>query len=165
MATPNNTPTICRAEASVTARAVEYSNQSDLDFNGGMNLAASNSPGIGINTGDVTTVAAERWTLADQHTNERKPQNAGHIGVTGLAAGNNTVNNSVADYLAEAVPVTCVMAQQDEDVPNWNDPAHLVTVVAASVANGADIDASGVYNRTGQTIFAGDVVWGVEITA
>ena len=144
MATPNNTPTICRAEASVTARAVEYSNQSDLDFNGGMNLAASNSPGIGINTGDVTTVAAERWTLADQHTNERKPQNAGHIGVTGLAAGNNTVNNSVADYLAEAVPVT---------------------VEAVSVTDGADIDASGVYNRTGQTIYAGDVVWGVEIKA
>jgi len=70
---------------SVAARAIEVPAAS---FDDGMNLGASNAPGIGIAT-DVAnlTGASSGWTLLDQFAAARTPQDSQHIGGDGLDDG------------------------------------------------------------------------------
>lgn len=66
----------------VTARKLEVT---AADFDGGVNNAASNAPGIGIAVGQANAAGTdEQFTLLDQAGAVRVPQDSAHIGVTGL---------------------------------------------------------------------------------
>lgn len=61
-----------------TARALEVD---AADFDNGMNLGASNAPGIGINMNEGAVVGTpEQFTLLDQHGNAREAQISQSIG-------------------------------------------------------------------------------------
>jgi len=151
-----NDATICRNEAAVTNRTAEYSNQTELDFDGGMNLAASNAPGIGI-ASTVVNTSEENWTLLDQTETARTPQKSQHIG----GSGEQKVDPQPQGF-TDSYSATYVVTQLDENGENgdFNDEAHYVTVVAGPVAPGAPIDGGSVINNTGTTLQTGDVVWG-----
>ncbi len=74
--------------AAVVARSAEVPLAS---FDNGMNLGASNAPGVGIATdGGVQTQDLDQsgqWTLLDQDGDARTPQNSQHIGGSGLGDG------------------------------------------------------------------------------
>ena len=86
-------PTLFVEDASVTARALEVTGAS---FTTGMNIGASNAPGIGINEAGGalpdkdTDAAGWNWTLTDQDEAARTPQ------VGQLVGGDGYVNRTVA---------------------------------------------------------------------
>ncbi len=140
-----NLPTYGRNETSVTAREAEVTN---ADFDGGMNLGASNAPGIGINTGDWQQWGEkdERWTLLDQAAAARDPQDSQHIGGDGLGDGDATV--------------TPIQAVQGADV---NDTLSLVTAAQDTAPDaGLEAGGTGTVNRTGKTVPTGAIVWGTD---
>lgn len=68
--------------ASVTQRKLEVP---DADFDGGCNLAASNSPGLGIATDNPgLDESLPEWTLLDQDGDARNPQAGQALGGEGL---------------------------------------------------------------------------------
>jgi hypothetical protein len=143
-----NLPTYGRNEAAVTSRAAEYSDNPDLDFSGGLNLGASNAPGVGICTG-VVNPKLDDWTVVDQYNVQRTPQGTQHIGITGLAVGSD---NRLLSYDVQAV--------QGADV---NDTVSFIEATIAA-APGADA-GSGVINRSDETLAIGDRIWGVTAVA
>lgn len=89
----------------VAVRGLEILKNTQL--NGGCNVPASNSPGIGIaNAGDVSTINLDQslpnWTLLDQDGDPRTPQVGQYIGGSGLGAGvagKGTVGITVSNSL------------------------------------------------------------------
>lgn len=69
---------------SVTARDAELNTSGQ--FAGGVNLAGSNAPGIGIATGNGQCKLSD-WTVRDQWVAARAAQESQHIGGTGLGSG------------------------------------------------------------------------------
>lgn len=76
------TPTVFVETVTVAARALEVP---DAAFDDGMNLGASNAPGIGINFGGGAIVGEpQQFTLLDQDGDARNPQVSQVIGGDGL---------------------------------------------------------------------------------
>lgn len=67
--------------ATQTARSAEVPN---ANWTGGMNVAASNAPGIGINAGGGSLVGSTQWSLLDQDGDARTPQVGQVLGGEGL---------------------------------------------------------------------------------
>ena len=82
MANPN-APTFFQDN---TAKAVREAETPAADFDDGMNYGGSNAPGIGIGTQEGG-VQPPQWTLLDQDSDARVPQNSQHIGGSGLGDG------------------------------------------------------------------------------
>jgi hypothetical protein len=142
MTLPANLATYGRNETAVTAREsdVEFA-----DFDDGVNLGASNAPGLGVSTG-VVNPKLSNWTVADQFGVAREPQQTQHIGVTGLVDGSD---NKLTGYAIQVA---------DYEAVDINDEAHFIEATIAAVP---DADAgSGVINRTLTTLAIGDRIWG-----
>ena len=131
---------------SVAARDAEM--EVSGQFAGGMNLAGSNAPGIGINTGNIDP-KLEDWSVLDQAGAARAPQDSQHIGGDGLGAGDATNN-----------PINCV---QGADI---NDTLSYITALSQA-APGAGFGAASAdpVNRTDVTIEIGDRAWGTNTVA
>ena len=142
-----------RNAASVTARAADFTTGvgSTPDFNGGLNLGASNAPGIGINTGGFDP-KTDDWTTLDQAATGRTPQVSQHIGGSGYTV-DGTGDTDTDD-------IRCVVAQLDDDTPDYLDPAHFVVADQTALPNASPLasDAT-LVNRTGTTIVAGQRLW------
>lgn len=164
-----NVPTYLQDAASTAARNAEYTGDplSDIDGDGtynsylGCNRGGSNSPGLGINTGDIsylngTDPLPEKWTLLDQAGAGRTPQESQHIGGNGLGG---TLPSSGGDQSVEPVRHVIQPASAPGTV-DTNDTANFV--VADSVAApGAIADTvTGTVNQTDRTTAIGDVLWG-----
>jgi len=86
-------------EAAITGRALEVP---DADFTDGMNNAASNAPGVGVNAlGGAVAGTPEQFTLLDQDGDARVPQvsqvlgGAGFIDVAGYPSSGGVEGKSV----------------------------------------------------------------------
>jgi hypothetical protein len=149
-----NLPTYGRSESAVTSRAAEYADDPDLDFDGGLNLGASNAPGIGICTGVVNPKLSD-WTVDDQFGVTRAPQGTQHIGITGLVVGSD---NPLLKY--------DVQAAQYEVTPGVDDINDTLSFIEATIAAAPGADAgSGVINRSDETLTIGDRIWGTDTVA
>jgi hypothetical protein len=131
-----------RNEGAITAREsqVEFA-----DFDDGLNLGASNAPGIGISTGVVNPKLTD-WTVEDQFGVAREPQQSQHLGITGLQDGSD---NPLLGYAVQAA---------DYEAVDINDELHFIEASIAAVP-GADA-GGGVLNRTDETLTIGDRIWG-----
>jgi hypothetical protein len=152
-----NLPTYGRNESAVTSRAAEYSDNPDLDFNGGMNLSGSCSEGIGINTGGVNPKTQD-WTLLDQFSVPRTPQGAQHIGITGLGVGST---DPLLTY-----PIQAAQYDVTPGVDDLNDTLFYV-VAAETAAPGVGVGVGNIdpINRTDQTVQIGDLLWATNTVA
>lgn len=170
-------PTYCTDASAVTARNAEYTGTPCTDVAGdgsrnsylGCNNAASNAPGIGIETARIHQTAAElaagerfdNWTQQDQDGADRHPQVSGVIGHSGF------VDRSSWDELSGGADGkatdTVRHIIQPASVPGTvdvNDTANLV-VTDTAAAPGAVMDTgTGAVNQTDQTVGIGDLVWG-----
>lgn len=150
-----NLPSFMSLAATVTTRDGEYTGTpfSDTDGNGdydtykGCNRAGANAPGIGIGTGNLVTLADERFSLLDQAGATREPQDSMYIGGTGLGSGNATVT-----------PLNVVV--DPNGTPTFTTEPYLV-IADAQAAPGVAFDTvSGALNRTSVTIEIGEYAWG-----
>lgn len=141
-----NLATYGRNEAAVTAREA----QTPLaDFDDGMNLGASNAPGIGISTGIVNPKLID-WSIEDQNGDARDPQGTQHIGGLGIEGGN-------------AGTLYDIQAVQGADI---NDTVSFIEALAQA-APGVGFGAANAIpiNRTDVTIEIGDRAWGTNTVA
>lgn len=122
-------PTFFQDTVLTAARALEVPG---ADFDGGMNKAGSNAPGVGIATGEYG-YKLDDWDLPDPTFGES--QNIG-------------TDNGANDRIT-----------LDQD-PDFND--QVVYVLAdADTAPGAVLDVgTGAINETGETVPAGEPCWG-----
>lgn len=143
-----NLATYGRNETTITA---QESDTPLADFDDGMNLGASNAPGIGINTGNIDPKLSD-WSVSTQYGVTRDPQLTMHIGGDGTAAGSD-------DHLGDHA-VQCV---QGADV---NDTLTYI-VALAQAAPGVGFGAANAdpINRTDVTIEIGDRAWGTNTVA
>lgn len=129
----------------LAARKIQVPN---ADFDGGVNKSGSNSAGIGICTG-IIDPTLDNWTVLDQDSAARDPQDSQHIGGNGLDAGDASVS-----------PINAV---QGADV---NDTLSFI-VALANAADGVGMGAANAdpINRTGEAVVIGDRVWGTNTVA
>lgn len=139
----SNLPTYGRNEAAVTAREAQVPL---ADFDEGLNLGASNAPGVGICT-QVPNPKLSDWTVLDQTETARDPQGTQHIGGLGIEDGNEGVYYDIqaADY---------------EGGPDLNDTVHFLVADQQAVTDAVYHIASGAVNRGTETVEIGDRVWG-----
>jgi hypothetical protein len=116
---------------------VRGSEVSAADWTGGMNKAASNAPGIGINTGEKAP-KADDWTTLDQAGAARTPQQSQHIGTApddiNVIQGSD-VNDSVS---------------------------FIAAVVQATPGNGMGAAGADPINRSDFTVAVGERAWGTN---
>jgi hypothetical protein len=143
-----NLPTYGRYEAAITAREAQTPN---ADFDDGLNLGASNAPGIGINTGSVNPKLSD-WSVEDQHENVRAPQGSQHIGVTGIEDGSE---DPLLDY-----PIQVVQGADVNDTVSF-----IVALAQAAPGVGFGVGNADPINRTDVTIEIGDRAWGTNTVA
>ncbi len=165
-------PTNCASLTAITERNAEHEALgenatpfSDIPGDGtyddpylGLNRAGGNSPGIGINTGEVYQTAQEiiddgpiftGWTELDQDGAARIPQDSQLLGGINEAA---PADGGV--FTPAVIPITMT---EGADI---NDTANFVITDTAAV-DGAIMDtSSGAINDTGETVGVGDLVWG-----
>lgn len=111
--TPN--PTSFRDDSEV--RSVELPNASWTD---GMNWAASNAPGIGINQGLGAVVGTpEQFTLLDQNGDARTPQKSAQIGLEEGDAIRHGTNSATGDGTLTPVANSTLA----DLAVGWTDPA------------------------------------------
>lgn len=135
-----NLPTFLLNATTVIARAIEVP---DADFAGGMNRGGSNAPGVGINTSDIDP-KLDNWSLLDQFSAARNPQDSQHLGGDGTTVGSPTANSPI---------------NADQD-PDFNDTLAFV-VADTQAAPDVEFDTvSGAVNQTNFTIEIGDRAWG-----
>ena len=92
--------TFFQNQTAVTARKLD---SPAADFDDGCNMAGSCAPGVGIGTG-AGGVTPPSWSLADQDSDPRTPQDSQHIGGSGLGdgvTGKGTVPINVTDNDAD----------------------------------------------------------------
>lgn len=143
-----NLATYGRNEAAVTAREAQVAL---ADFDDGLNLGASNAPGIGICT-DVVDPKLIDWSVLDQNEDARDPQGSQHIGITGQGVGST---NPLTSYDVQVV--------QGADI---NDTVSFIEVLADAVpGQGMGAANADPVNRTGQNVVIGDRVWGTNTVA
>lgn len=151
-----NLPTYGRNEAAVTAREAQVAL---ADFDDGMNLVASNAPGIGISTGIVHGPYPRTWTELDQHVAARDPQGIQHIGGIGIEDGNEGVY----------YPVQAIQGIQVPDGTGGTDNTDTLSYIEAlaQAAPGVGFGALNAdpINRTDVTIEIGDHAWGTNTVA
>jgi hypothetical protein len=111
-------------------------------WSGGMNRAASNAPGIGINTGDHSPKVSDWPNTAPPAVAMPYNANSGHIGLVSTSPANRIAAFQGADN---------------------NDTLQFVTTAGAIAPGGALI--TGVVNRTGLTVPSGARVWGTLTVA
>lgn len=141
-----NLATYGRNEAAVTAREAQVAL---ADFDDGLNLGASNAPGIGICT-DVVNPKLSDWSVLDQNEDARDPQGTQHIGGLGIEGGNE---GTLYD----------IQVVQGADV---NDTVSFIEVLADAVpGQGMGLANADPVNRTGQNVVIGDRVWGTNTVA
>lgn len=135
-----NLPTYGRDEVTVTALEALTPL---ADFDGGLNLGASNAPGIGICT-DVVNPKLTDWSVLDQFENARDPQDSQHLGGDGLGAG-----------LPTTAPIQGVLGADINDTVSF-------LVADQQAAPGVIFHiASGAVNRGTTTVEIGQRVWGL----
>ena len=120
-----------------TARTARESDVPLADFDNGMNDAASNAPGIGINTGNYAP-STSSW--AQDATDERL-QDSQIFGED--ASGLNCIDATFGATALVGFSVTTNIVAPDGDIDT-------------------NVDGTGfaIVNRTGQTIPAGEWCWG-----
>jgi hypothetical protein len=135
------------AELTGTTPCSDVTGDGTYDTYQGCNRAGSNAPGIGINTGDVSTPAPDQFTLNDQAEAARAPQNSQHIGGDGLGDGDASVNPiNALDLTPGAIDVNDTLA---------------FAVADTQAVDGVAFDTvTGAVNRTGGTIEVGETAWG-----
>ena len=141
-----NLATYGRNEAAITAREA----QTPLaDFDDGLNLGASNAPGIGICTG-VADPKLIDWSVLDQAEDARDPQGTQHIGGLGIEDGNEGVYYDI-------------QVVQGADI---NDTVSFIEVLAdATDGQGMGAANADPVNRTGGPVVIGQRVWGTNTVA
>ena len=150
-----NLVTYGRRAATITAREAEVPL---ADFDNGMNLAASNAPGIGICT-DVIDPKLDDWTVLDQAGNARTPQNTQHLGGNGLGAGDATT-------FACRVIIGDQSGDGDLVGVDGNDEPHFVEAGAvAAPGQGVLAGNTGPINRSSVTVQIGERIWAVDAVA
>lgn len=111
----------------------EHSPPTAADKTGGVNRGASNSPGIGINTGDYDPKTAD-WSRE-----ERNPVQGQQIGQTAID-------------INFAIPASAPT--------DFNDQAVFLQATADVAADAEFPTTTGVFNRTGVTVPSGSWAWG-----
>ena len=141
-----NLPTYGRNESGVALREIDTPL---ADFDNGMNLPASNAPGIGICT-SVINPKLDNWT---------DPQGTQHIGGSGIGDG----------FTGIYYPVQAVQGVQNEDGSGGTDNNDTLSfiVALAQAAPGVGFGAANAdpINRSDVTIEIGDRAWGTNTVA
>lgn len=148
-------PTYALRNASVTDREVDVPLAS---FDNGMNLAASNAPGVGIST-DTVNPKLDDWTILDQDEDARAPQTTQHLGGTGLEGG------SATGYFS----IEAIQGDQEPDGSGGTDNNDTLIFIEAlaQAAPGVGFGAANAdpINRGTTTIEIGDRAWGTGTVA
>ena len=139
-----NLPTYGRNETTVTAREAEVTT---ADFDDGLNLGASNAPGVGINTGGKEPKVSD-WTTSTQYGVARTPQQTMHIGGDGTTAGSD---NHLGDHDVQVA---------DYEAADINDTANFAVADAQAAPDAVFHTPSGAVNRGTETIEIGERAWG-----
>lgn len=138
-------PTYFLNATSVAARNAEMAVSGQ--FAGGMNLAGSNAPGVGINTAGYDPKLQD-WSTEDQHAAARVPQDSAHIGNTGLGAGTEGVGT---------IPLNAVIGADLNDTLSF-----IVALAQAAPGVGFGAVNANPINRSSRTIEIGDRAWGTN---
>lgn len=142
-------------------RASEVAESSPgVDFNKGLNMGATNAPGIGVCT-DVVDPKVDDWTTLNQREVARDPETSQHVGGDGSTVGISGHTGALLRAIQGDQPGDG--GQTGVDV---NDTMAFV-VAGAQAAPGVGVGVGNIdpVNRSSVTVEIGDRVWGTNTVA